>query len=104
MVSSTTDLPQSDWKKYWSGSSSDDTPLATGQATVPSTLSLTLWMFEVNFVRAMVVGYLKNSNIYDSGLIEHCLCWLMTHHISSNACSSPRSSQQESLTVLLSEE
>ena len=29
--------------------SSDDSPLATGQATVPSSLSLTLWMFEVNF-------------------------------------------------------
>ena len=27
----------------------------------------------------MVVGFLKNSNIYDGGLIEHCLCWLMTH-------------------------
>ena len=32
-----------------SGSSSDDSPLATGQATVPSSLSLKLWMFEVNF-------------------------------------------------------
>ena len=39
----------SDRKKYWSGSSSDDTPLAAGQAAVPSTLSLTLWMIEVNF-------------------------------------------------------
>ena len=53
-----------------SGSSSDDSPLATGQATVPSSLSLTLWMFEVNFGECGTLVNLCQMQLLISSLSE----------------------------------